>query len=119
MAKATLNAHKDFPVGTAGQDATGWKLLDGNTDSANVLRSENPANNPAALRVNQFHRIRTSKLSIAIPAGSGGGTEEFAKEALKGALKDGRYLALYDVNDNTDRRLTNFVAVNLADWTIA
>ena len=124
MATATLANNKDFAVGTVGQDATKWKLLDGNSDAATVLWTASLSGDPDALLANQFYRITgegegATDTVITQARGTAGMTEEGAKEELRGLLKDGRYMALYDFHNSSDRRLTDFVAVDLADWTIA
>ena len=118
MATATLNTDKVFNVGSAGQDATKWKLFDA-AAAGNELWSGALSNNPAALTQNQFYRVRANQLVVTQPIGAGGATEEFAKRELKGALGPSTYLQLFDVNNNADRAVTNRVAVPLADWTIA
>ena len=124
MATATLANNKDFAVGTVGQDATKWKLLDASNDAATVLWEANLSGDPDALLANQFYRITgqgegTTDTVITQLRGTGGMTEDGAQEELRGLLQDGRFMALYDVHESSDRRLTDFVAVDLADWTIA
>ena len=118
MATATLNTEKTFPVGSAGQDATKWKLFDAES-AGNELWSANLSNNPAALTQNQFYRVRANQLVVTQPIGTGGATEEFAKRELKGALGPAVWLQLFDVYNSADRALTTRVRVPLAEWTIA
>ncbi|MYE01465.1 MAG: hypothetical protein F4Y03_09320 [Alphaproteobacteria bacterium] len=118
MATATLNVNKDFAVGSAGQDATKWKLFDA-AAAGNELWEANLDNNPAALTANQFYRIRSGQFVVTQNTGSGGATEEFAKRELKGALGPTVWAQLFDVNSGNDRALTGRVAIQLAEWTIA
>lgn len=118
MATATLNADVVFAVGSAGQDATKWKLYDAST-SGNVLWAASLSNNPAALTQNQFYRVRSGQLVVTQPVGSGGATEEFAKRELKGALGPSTWLQLFDVDQSSDRALTGRVEIPLASWTVA
>ena len=118
MATATLNADVVFAVGSAGQDATKWKIFDAES-GGNELWSANLANNPAALTANQFYRVRSGQAVITQPVGSGGMTEEGAKRELKGLLGPTVWMQLFDVNNSADRSLTGRVAVQLASWTVA
>ena len=118
MATATLNADVTFPVGSAGQDATKWKIFD-HASAGNELWEANLSNNPAALTANQFYRVRRTQAVITQPIGSGGMTEEGAKRELRGLLGPTVWMQLFDVNNSSDRALTTRVAVPLASWTIA
>ena len=118
MATATLNKNVDFAVGSAGQDATKWKLFDA-AQGGNELWEDNLSNNPAALSANQFYRVRANTLVITQPVGTDGAKEEFCRRELRGALGPTTWLQLFDVNAGSDRALTGRIAVALADWTIA
>jgi len=118
MATATLNKNVDFAVGTAGNDATKWKIFD-HESAGNELWAANLSNNPAALTANQFYRVRSGQIVVTQATGSGGATEEFAKRELKGALGPTVWLQLFDRHNSADRSLTGRVAIQLADWTIA
>jgi len=118
MATATLNADQVFNVGSAGQDATKWKLYD-QAAGGKVLWEGNLSNNPAALTQNQFYRVRANQFVVTQPIGAGGMTEDGAKRALKGLLGPATWLQLFDVNNNADRSLTNRVEIAIGEWTIA
>lgn len=118
MATATLNADVVFAVGSAGDDATKWKLFDA-AAAGNALWEANLSNNPAALTQNQFYRVRSGQIVVTQPTGAGGATEEFAKRELRGALGPSVWLQLFDVHSSADRALTGRVEVPLARWTIA
>ena len=120
MATATLNDEKVFSVGSAGQDATKWKLFDAAADG-NELWEASLANNPAALTQNQFYRIRANQFVVTQPIGTGGMTEEGAKRELRGLLGPNTWAQLFDTGgqNGADRALTGRVTIPLADWTIA
>lgn len=120
MATATLSTEAVFNVGSAGQDATKWKLFDAAADG-NELWSDTLANNPAALAQNQFYRVRANQFVVTQPVGTDGATEEFARRELRGALSPTTWLQLFDTGGDggADRALTNRVAVPIASWTIA
>ena len=118
MSSATLNEIKVFAVGTAGQDATKWKLFDADSAGSEIWAA-NLANNPAALTQNQFYRVRVGQCVIEQAEGSDGATAEGTKRSLRGLLGPTVWLQLFDVHNLADRALTGRVAIQLANWTIA
>jgi len=119
MATATLNKEKIFNVGTAGQDATKWRLWKHATSTAatNKYAEGTLANNPAPLTQNQFYRVQANQIVITQTAGTVM-TEEFAKDELRGVLGRNTWLELFsDASDGAFK--TNRVSVAPGDWTIA
>ena len=116
MATATLNADQVFNVGSAGQDATKWKLYDSDGGSKKTIWEANLSNNPAALTLNQFYRVRANQFVITQPIGSGGMTEDGAKRSLAGLLAGSTYLELFNASDAS---VSNLVKIEIDEWTIA
>ena len=127
MATAQNNVTVDFDTGTSGDDATHFRLFDGNLTSSARLLNVAVTGNPDALTANQYFRIASGGLVITLNTGSDAdATDAGLRRALDGVVRGGLHVQLYSSStaaNSTDKTATGVVTerqeIEESEWDVA